>query len=320
MSSASSPCYPESWLQAWEWQSHQVRYITPGLSNTKPTVVLIHGFGACKEHWRHNVSALASQWDVVALDLVGFGSSSKPKATLDGETPEPGSLRYGIDGWADQVAAFVNEHLKTPVVLVGNSIGGVVALTAAQKLETQGRSAAGVVLVDCAQRAIDDKRVDEQPFGRRLSRPLLKALVKQRWLTTALFRSLAQPPVIRAVLKQAYPTGGNVDDTLVNVLHAATQDAGASESFRGFINLFNDRLAPDILKELSTPVSVLWGSRDPWEPIEEAKAWTSIPCVQSFDSLEGLGHCPHDEAPERVNPLLIERITALLTAQATPAA
>ena len=179
MSSVSSPCYPESWLQAWEWQSHQVRYITPELSNTKPTVVLIHGFGACKEHWRHNVSALASQWDVVALDLVGFGSSSKPKATLDGETPEPGSLRYGIDGWADQVAAFVNEHLKTPVVLVGNSIGGVVALTAAQKLETQGRSAAGVVLVDCAQRAIDDKRVDEQPFGRRLSRPLLKALVKK---------------------------------------------------------------------------------------------------------------------------------------------
>lgn len=320
MSSVSTPCYPESWLQSWAWQSYQVRYITPDLSNTKPTVVLIHGFGACKEHWRHNVETLTSNWDVVALDLVGFGNSAKPKACLDGETPEPGSMRYGIDGWADQVVAFVAEHVKTPVVLVGNSIGGVVALTAAQKLERKGQSAAGVVLVDCAQRAIDDKRVDEQPFGRRLSRPLLKALVRKRWLTTALFRSLARPTVIRAVLKQAYPTGGNVDDTLVNILYNATQDSGACESFRGFINLFNDRLAPDVLKELATPVSVIWGSSDPWEPVEEAQQWQAIPCVQSFDSLEGLGHCPHDEAPERVNPLLLKRINSMLNTQAKPAA
>ena len=315
MSATSSPCYPQSWLKSWEWQSQPVSYVSPGLSSSKATVVLIHGFGACKEHWRHNVTPLAAHWNVVAVDLVGFGSSSKPKAHLDGEKPEPGSLRYGIDGWADQVLDFVIEHVQTPVVLVGNSIGGVVALTTAQKLESRGKSAAGVVLLDCAQRAIDDKRVDEQPFARRLSRPLLKELVRKRWLTTALFRSLAQPGVIRAVLKQAYPSGGNVDDTLVKVLHDATQDPGASESFRGFINLFNDRLAPDILKELSTAVSVIWGSLDPWEPIAEAKAWETFSCIQSFDSLEGLGHCPHDEAPERVNPLLIERITALLANQ-----
>lgn len=309
-----SACYPESWLHAWRWQDLQVSYVTPGLSQQRPVVVLVHGFGACKEHWRHNLTPLSEHWDVVAIDLVGFGESEKPRAQLDGEIAESGSVRYGIDFWAQQVKDFVVTHLHQPVALVGNSIGGVVALAAAEQLEAAQQPAQGVVLVDCAQRAIDDKRVDEQPFGRRLGRPLLKSLVQKRWLTTALFRALAKPGVIRTVLRQAYPTGSNNDDALVDVLHRATQDTGASESFRGFINLFNDRLATELLAVLTTPVSVMWGKKDPWEPVEEAQRWTRFTCVENFEPLESLGHCPHDEAPEQVNPLLLSWITAMFDA------
>jgi len=314
MSTLSSPCYPETWLHQWRWHDLEVSYATPGLDQQRPVVVLVHGFGACKEHWRHNLPPLSEHWDVVALDLIGFGASEKPRAQLDGEPEESGSVRYGIDFWARQVKDFVVTQLHQPVALVGNSIGGVVALAAADQLEANGHPARGVVLVDCAQRAIDDKRVDEQPFGRKLGRPLLKSLVRKRWLTTALFNSLAKPGVIRTVLRQAYPTGRNRDEALVNLLHGPTQDGGASESFRGFINLFNDRLATELLANLTTPVSVIWGSKDPWEPIEEAKRWMRFPCVEQFESLEGLGHCPHDEAPEQVNPLLLTWITSMFCA------
>ena len=97
-----------------------------------------------------------------------------------------------------------------------------------------------------------------------------------------------------------------LDDTLLEILLSPTRDPGALESFRGFVNLFNDHLAPDLLAGLNLPVRMLWGSKDPWEDPAEAQRWAaSFACVRELQVLEGLGHCPHDEAPERVNPILL---------------
>jgi pimeloyl-ACP methyl ester carboxylesterase len=54
---------------------------------------------------------------------------------------------------------------------------------------------------------------------------------------------------------------------------------------------------------------MLWGAADPWEDPDEARSWADgFACVQELQVLQGLGHCPHDEAPERVNPILIDWI------------
>ncbi|WP_315855814.1 alpha/beta fold hydrolase [Vulcanococcus limneticus] len=270
--------------------------------------MLIHGFGACKEHWRHNVPPLLGERAVFAIDLLGFGESDKPRSRLEGEPEEAGSCRYCIDLWADQVVAFVDEVVQGPVQLVGNSIGGVVALAAARQLEQLGQSVGGVVLIDCAQRALDDKRLAEQPPLRRWGRPLLKSLVRQRWLTGGLFHQLSKASIIRKVLEQAYPTRQNIDDQLVQLLLQPAQQPGASEAFRGFINLFNDRIAPELLADLRTPVRMIWGQSDPWEPISEARRWSTFACVQELVELPRLGHCPHDEAPDQVNPHLLEAL------------
>ena len=307
--------FPSDWISTWTWQGLSVGVLrAPALSptdgdNTEPyPIVLIHGFGACKEHWRHNVEALRAERPVFALDLIGFGASAKPRSQLKGEPEEAGALQYGIELWSQQVAEFITEEVGCPVYLIGNSIGGVVALAAAQRLEQTHTPAQRVVLVDCAQRALDDKRLADQPPLRRWGRPLLKALVRQRWLTAGLFKALAKPAVIRKVLLQAYPSGANVDDQLVQLLLQPALQPGADEAFRGFINLFNDLIAPELLTELKTPVSMIWGQRDPWEPVEEARQWRDFPCVEELHELPGLGHCPHDEAPDQVNPLLIQAI------------
>ncbi len=314
--------YPESWIHQWQWRGEPVSYVATGPeaaaagaeATARPeasdgeTVVLVHGFGACKEHWRHTIAPLAAGRRVVALDLLGFGASGKPRSVLAGEEAGPGDCRYGIELWAEQVAALIQELVPGPVSLVGNSIGGVVALRAAQRLEQLDRPARQVVLVDCAQRALDDKRLAEQPPLRRYGRPLLKSLVRQRWLTSWLFNQLSRPGVIRKVLGVAYPSGANVDDALVAALLEPTRQAGAAEAFRGFINLFDDLLAPELLAGLGTPVAMIWGEADPWEPVAEARRWQSFACVRSLEVLPGLGHCPHDEAPERVNPLLLQAL------------
>ena len=201
---------------------------------------------------------------------------------------------------------FCCEVIDRPVRLVGNSIGGVVALRAAQLL---GNRCNGVVLIDCAQRLMDDKQLATQPAWMAWIRPLLKTMVRQRWLSTTLFRNAARPGVIRSVLKQAYPSGQHVDDALVELLFEPTRRNGAAEAFRGFINLFDDHLAPQLMQHLKVPVDLIWGEQDPWEPLPEAQRWAEqISCVQSISVISGAGHCPHDEAPDQVNPVLLRLV------------
>ena len=56
---------------------------------------------------------------------------------------------------------------------------------------------------------------------------------------------------------------------------------------------------------------MIWGGSDPWEDPAEARRWAATyPCIKELVVLEGLGHCPQDEGPERVNPLLLAWIGA----------
>ena len=295
----------------WRWQGHRIGWSLMGDTDAPLAVLLIHGFGANTEHWRFNQPVLAEAAPTYAIDLLGFGRSDQPRARLKDEPEQPGAVHYGFDLWGQQVADFCRRVIDKPVLLVGNSIGGVVALRAAQLLDEGSATnrCSGVVLIDCAQRLMDDKQLATQPAWMAWIRPLLKTLVRQRWLSTSLFRNAARPGVIRSVLQQAYPSGHNVDDALVNLLYQPSRRAGAAEAFRGFINLFDDVLAPNLMEQLTLPVHLIWGERDPWEPLKEAERWAeTLACVHSLNVIPGAGHCPHDEAPELVNALLLDRL------------
>ena len=300
---------------SWHWRDHTIGWSRMGNPNADEAVLLIHGFGANTNHWRYNQPALAELLPTYAIDLLGFGRSDQPRARLKDEPISVDAVHYGFDLWGQQVADFCDAVVQRPVLLVGNSIGGVVALRAAQLL---GERCCGVVLIDCAQRLMDDKQLATQSAWMAWIRPLLKTMVRQRWLSTALFRNAARPSVIRSVLKQAYPSGANIDDTLVDLLFQPTQREGATEAFRGFINLFDDYLAPQLMDGLKLPVDLIWGEQDPWEPIAEAARWSrTLSCVQSLSVIPNAGHCPHDEAPDQVNPVLQQLIKARTAQQAT---
>ncbi|MFM7085997.1 MAG: alpha/beta fold hydrolase [Cyanobium sp.] len=311
--SAGIAASPDGGTRFWRWQDHRIGWCRAGSPSSSDAVLLIHGFGASLGHWRHTMPALAAHAEVFALDLLGFGASDKPPSRLADEPERPGAVRYCFDLWAEQVQAFVHEQVshqqvdrRRRVHLIGNSVGAVVALNAALKLAAAGCPPSQVVLIDCAQRTLDRKRLAEQPALQRLLRPWLEGSVRQRWLLAPLFRLLARPAFIRRVLQRAYPSGGHVDAALVQLLYRPATEPGALESFRGFVNLFDDHLAPDLLARLALPVRLLWGERDPWEDPAEARRWAATyPCIRELQVLPGLGHCPHDEAPEQVNPILL---------------
>jgi pimeloyl-ACP methyl ester carboxylesterase len=91
-----------------------------------PPLVLLHPLGADRRVWDPVLDRLASERDVIALDLPGFGASA-PLALEDGQTPTPERL-------ADAVRRFVETELGLADQawhVAGNSLGGWVALVLA---------------------------------------------------------------------------------------------------------------------------------------------------------------------------------------------
>ena len=235
--------------EIWKWKNWEISWSFSKKHSYENNIniLLVHGFGASKKHWRHNQDCLGRFFNCYAIDLIGFGESSQPSALLNYEPYRENSIKYSFDLWSNQISTFCSEVIKSPVYLVGNSIGGVIALKAAEILKDNCQ---GVILIDCAQRTMDDKRLRENDILMNLFRPILKTLVRQRIISNTLFTRAANPKVIKKILEQAYPSRKNVDEELIQILYQPSQRKNSKEAFRGFINLFDDYLATDLLIRL----------------------------------------------------------------------
>ena len=292
----------------WKWKDWDISWSSSKQSsnNSDLNILLIHGFGASKRHWRHNQDFLGNIHNCYSIDLLGFGESSQPGALLDHESYKDKHIKYSFDLWGSQVATFCNEVIKSPVFLVGNSIGGVVSLKAAEILN---ENCNGLVLIDCAQRTMDDKRLKRSNVLMNLLRPVIKTLVSKRIISNTLFERAANPAVIKQILKKAYPSGKNLDEELIEILYNPSQRENSKEAFRGFINLFDDYLATDFFDKINAPIQLIWGEKDPWESLSEAKSWKkNYKNIKRLDIIKNAGHCPHDENPEATNKLIYEFI------------
>ena len=294
--------------ETWQWKNWEISWSLSHktTSENNINILLVHGFGASKKHWRHNQDFLGKFFNCYSIDLLGFGESSQPSALLNYESYKENSINYSFDLWSNQISNFCSDVIKSPTYLVGNSIGGVIALKAAEILRDDCK---GVILIDCAQRTMDDKRLKKSDILMNLLRPVLKTLVRQRIVSDTLFTRAANPKVIKKILEQAYPSGKNIDEELIEILHQPSKRKNSKEAFRGFINLFDDYLATDLFDKIGTPIQLIWGEKDPWESLSEAIEWKNkYRNIKRLDVIKGAGHCPHDEEPEQTNKLIFEFI------------
>ncbi|MFM7428209.1 MAG: alpha/beta fold hydrolase [Elainella sp.] len=289
MTGISSPLLapPQTWL----WQGFDVCYQTQGESG--PAVILVHGFGASWGHWRKNIPVLAQNCRVFALDLLGFGGSAKPAPN------QP--LGYTFETWGQQIADFCREIVGAPAVLVGNSVGCIAAMQAAVIAPELVQS---VALLNCSLRLLHDRRRAQQPWFKQIGAPLLQNLLSIKPLGHGFFRLLAKPNTVRKILLQAYANPAAVTDELIEILMAPAAAPGAADVFIAFTRYSQGPLPEDLLAELPCPALLLWGEADPWEPVDLGRKLADFPAVQNFIALPGVGHCPQDEAPDQVNPIL----------------
>ena len=118
----------------WQWRDQSIYYVKAG-NCQRPPLLLVHGFGASTDHWRKNVADLQQDFEVWAIDLLGFGRSAKPQ------------WQYSGDLWRDQLQSFIEEVIGRPTVVAGNSIGGYATLCVAADCPD---SVAGAIILNCA--------------------------------------------------------------------------------------------------------------------------------------------------------------------------
>ncbi|HBC43485.1 MAG TPA: alpha/beta hydrolase [Pseudanabaena sp.] len=269
------------------WRSHYGVRQAQNADTNKPPILLIHGFGAAMDQWRDNIPALAAEHTVYTIDLLGFGASEKPPTD------------YSIYLWVEQVLSFWQKFVGAPMIIVGNSIGALVATIAASNHPEIAEGVVTISLPDIeAFQALVPKWL--QPLERAV-----KAIVNAIFIKP-LFYLFRQPWMIRFVLKAiVYCDRSRVDDQLVEIIAKPARDRQAAEAFARLNRSINQpNYSPSLtqaLSKLQVPLLILWGSRDRLIPPSEGKRLVRYAANASLVYLENVGHCAHDDSPERVN-------------------
>lgn len=292
-------------ITPWSYRGHAVHAVQqlPQADDASlPALLLVHGFGASTDHWRHNIPVLGQTHCVHAVDLLGFGRSAKPS-----------DLAYGGPLWRDQLVAYVQERIGRPTVIAGNSLGGFAALAAGAALQEH---CAGVVLLNAAG-PFSDEQKPPKGWGAIARQSIGTALLKSPVLQRLMFENLRRPATIRRTLNQVYVDKTNVDDWLVESIRRPSLDPGAFGVFRTVFDIPRGQPLDELFAELTAPLLLLWGIRDPWinAPGRRSTFQRHAPAATTEVVLDA-GHCPHDEVPEQVNAALLEWLVGLTSATA----
>jgi len=276
--------------RTWTWQGYQITYTVAG--EGKP-LVLVHGFGASWGHWRNNIPVLAKAgYRVFALDLLGFGASAKPPLT------------YSLELWQGLLQDFCSAQVKAPAVFIGNSIGALLSL---MMLADYPNLAEAGVLINCAGGLTH--RSQELNLSSRLMMGILTKLVGTWPLGTLIFNVVRRKANIRRTLYQVYGNPEAVTEELVTMLHRPSCDPGAQQAFASIVSAPPGPSLAELLPRVAQPLLVLWGEADPWTPVTGGRIfrdWEQATPAIDFIALPEMGHCPHDERPEVVNPLILK--------------
>lgn len=281
----------------WQWQGHSIHYVQASKRQIGvPPLLLIHGFGASTDHWRKNISGLCDDFEVWAIDLIGFGRSAKA------------GLSYSSDLWRNQLHDFITDVVGQPVVLAGNSLGGYAALCVAAQ---HPADTAGLVLLNSAGPfTATEPAPQPHPFQKILGE-VTQSLFQQPWASFLLFQYVRQRSVIRKTLEKVYLDKSAVTDQLVEEIYRPSCDDGAARVFASVFSNQSGEKVDVLLQKLSCPLLMLWGEADPWINAKERGAKFRCYYPQLTEHYLRAGHCPHDEAPEQVNALIRSWMTQL---------
>lgn len=231
------------------------------------TILMIHGFGADKDNWLRFSRPLTARYHVVALDLPGFGDSSKPEAS------------YDVGTQVERLNAFAKAIGLHKLHLIGNSMGGHIAALYAARHPEEVLSVALLnnAGVNAPQASELFKRLD-----RGDANPLLVRNADD--FSNMLDLLFVEKPPLPGSLKQYL-----------------AERAMASHDFNQKIfNQLRERYIPleTELAKIQVPTLLLWGDQDQILDVSSIKVMQPLLKQPSVVIMQACGHLPMIERPE----------------------
>lgn len=252
----------------------KIHALLAGPVNAKTYIVLLHGLGGSFSTWTSLLPELVSDARVAALDLPGHGDSDKA---------DPSSFNYSVANLAAEIGEAIVALDLAPAIVVGHSLGGLVAMKIAKDRPKLVR---GLVLINSAG------------FGVEVNGALLDLIEASPSRDNA-----------REMLELFFEDKRYANERGISDMFDKRSRPGADEAMKAIAAAAFSRegqLAKPLeeLNEFSTPVYILWGELDRvFPPGHAAAAANAIP-GSWLDVISGSGHVPQVEAPARVAELI----------------
>ncbi len=273
-----------------------VHYVDFGGNADGPTFVLVHGLGGSHLNWELFAPLLTPTGRVLALDLPGFGLS------------EPGERPATVPANVRVLDSFLRQVASGPVVLVGNSMGGMIAILLSA---SSPESVAGLVLLDPA-----------------LPPPLTRG---RNAATGAMFLAYALPGVGEQLMRARRARLGprtlvyatlrlcGIDPAAVPpdliarsiaLIERRSDVAGMDRAFLSAARsllwvLTRARSYRRTMSSVSAPVLLVHGAKDRLVPVAAARDAARRNPHWSYVELAGIGHVPQLQTPDRLARLVL---------------
>lgn len=266
------------------WKDGDIFYLVKGNRESKP-LLLIHGFGpgASSYEWRKNVDALAENFRVYALDLLGYGLSDRP------------AIDYTAETYADLISDFLREVIGRPAVVVarGETCAYVIA-DAFRRPQLFER----LVLVAPSPVMLQETMPGPQSA-------LLKTLLRAPIVGQFAYNLLTSRRAIQNYYDiQGYHNPGLITDELVEYIFSSAHQSNARFAAASALtgNLTTDVHEP--LARLQMPVVIVWGREGAPTPGEASAAFKRVNAHIETRTLDNASQLPQDEQATKFNALV----------------
>lgn len=245
-----------------------------GPANDPEAVVFLHGNPGESRDWTQMMNGLDLSVRAVALDMPGFGGADRPR-----------KFDYSLHGYARYLAGCLDALGIRTAHVVAHDLGGPLCFEWAR---THRQSLASLVLINSGilpgfqwHRVA---RLWQTPFVAEASMALLC-----RWAFDRLLNAGNPHPFSTAFLKRVYGTIDGGNKRAVRALYRSMRPI--AEIFAGMAN---------DLRGIPIPVLVIWGREDPYLPAHYAARQSEIFPNARVHLLDGCGHWPFIDDPDRV--------------------
>lgn len=244
-----------------------------------PTVVMVHGLSSSLHTWDKLVDSLTGNYRLIRLDLPGFGLTG----------PWVNSTDYSAQHYQHFFQRFINQLNLERYTLIGNSFGGELIWRQANLAPNKVN---GLILINATTRPA--------PFKNWLLAWKLAYLPISRWLC----RYFLPHYVITKTLKQVVACPSSITKPMVQCYKQLALRAGNRQALSYFLHQYSHDDTIFEYPQITSPTLILWGEKDQLLPEHFAHDFSNSLSNFNLKWLPKLGHIPHEESPQTVNPII----------------